>query len=237
MNIVGVSGASVGECNEIGRTVDLEVKGAGFAEQLKNERLIKDNKADDDVYYKYLQNKYGDVTIESVKNDQHSIDRIGAGTSGTGNVVIAPNILEQMASDPKKAAYYEGKIQEYFSLLPKYTAELSVMGHEIHSSGIIIHPDGTVTHYCCGDLKPEVRARIEAQMKVEAEEKAERRRRYRELGEKAAEKQEAVRELDYMEYIGRKFISDDVSDTSRLVFIDMNYAEYNGINMAGNVII
>lgn len=46
------------------------------------------------------------------------------------------------------------------------------MGHEIHSCGIIIHPDGTVTHYISGDLKPEVRAKIEAQIKAEREEKA-----------------------------------------------------------------
>ncbi len=89
-------------------------------------------------------------------------------------------------NDPQKAAYYEGKIQHYYDTLPACQAQLSLMGHEIHSSGIVIHPDGTVTHYVSGDLKPEVRARIEAQMRAEAEAKAERKRAYLRQSEEAA---------------------------------------------------
>lgn len=71
------------------------------------------------------------------------------------------------------------------------------MGHEIHSSGIVIHPDGTVTHYVSGDLKPEVRARIEAKMKAEAEEKARQKRRYQKLSQEAAEKRKLEMEIAY----------------------------------------
>lgn len=60
------------------------------------------------------------------------------------------------------------------------------MGHEIHSSGIVIHPDGTVTHYVSGDLKPEERARIEAQIQAETEEKVRRRREYQRRSEEVA---------------------------------------------------
>lgn len=63
-----------------------------------------------------MKAKYGaGVSIQNVGKDQNSIDSIGAGTAGTGNVVIASNILEQMANDPEKAAYYEKKIQDYFN--------------------------------------------------------------------------------------------------------------------------
>lgn len=86
----------------------------------------------------------------------------------------------------EKAAFYEGKIRNYYDTLPMCKAQLSAMGHEIHSSGIVIHPDGTVTHYVSGDLKPEVRARIEAQIKAEAEAKAKRKREYEKRMEEAA---------------------------------------------------
>ena len=137
-------------------------------------------------YTAYLKEKYGGVSVTNVGKDQKSMDHLGMGTAGTGNVVIAPNILEQMANDPEKAAYYEGKIQEYFDGLPKLQAEISAMGHEIHSSGIVIHPDGTVTHYVTGDLKPEERAKIEARIKAEDEEKANRRKMYFIQSEEAA---------------------------------------------------
>ena len=139
-----------------------------------------------DIYRQYLKQKYGNVMIQNVENNQKSIDKIGAGTAGMNNVVIAPNILEEMANDPKKASYYEGQIRHYFDTLPQCSAQLSLLGHEIHSSGIVIHPDGTVTHYISGDLKPEVRARIEARIKAESEEKARRKRMYQKRSEESA---------------------------------------------------
>lgn len=163
-----------------------------FAESLQG--AAKSGAEKVDAYKEYLDARYGTTVIQSVGKDQKSIDKIGSGTAGTGNVVIAPNILEQMANDPEKAAYYEEKIQHYFNSLPKVKAELSAMGHEIHSSGIVIHPDGTVTHYISGDLKPEVRAKIEAQIKAEREEKENRKKEYRELSEEAAEKRRLLME-------------------------------------------
>ena len=139
-----------------------------------------------DIYRQDLKQKYGNVMIQNVENNQKSIDKIGAGTAGTNNVVIAPNIREQMANDPKKASYYEGQIRHYFDTLPQCSTQLSLLGHEIHSSGIVIHPDGTVTHYISGDLKPEVRARIEARIKAESEEKARRKRMYQKRSEESA---------------------------------------------------
>lgn len=167
------------------KTQKTEVSPTGFMELLQQAGDVR-NISKEEIYQEYLKRRYGNVMIQDVGKDQRSIDSIGAGTSGTGNVVIAPNILEQMVNDPQKAAYYEGKIQHYYDTLPACQAQLSLMGHEIHSSGIVIHSDGTVTHYVSGDLKPEVRARIEAQMRAEAEAKAERKRAYLRQSEEAA---------------------------------------------------
>jgi len=153
-------------------------------------------------YAACLKEKFGGVSIKSVEKDQRSMDNLGMGTAGMGNVVIAPNILEQMAKDPEKGAYYEGKIQEYFDGLPGLQAEISAMGHEIHSSGIVIHPDGTVTHYVTGDLKPEERAKIEARIKAEDEAKAKRRQMYFIQSEDAA----ARRAQELEDYYRRQLI-------------------------------
>ena len=170
-----------------------DTNGTNFIDQLQKTGTSKV-----DVYTEYLKQRYGvSVSVQNVGKDQSSIDRIGAGTAGTGNVVIASNILEQMANDPEKAAYYEKKIQDYFNSVPRCQAELSAMGHEIHSSGIVIHPDGTVTHYISGDLKPEVRAKIEAKVRAEQAAKRKRHQRYQKLGEEAAAKHREQTELQY----------------------------------------
>jgi len=148
-------------------------------------------------YTEYLKSRYGNVMVENVGKDQKSMDALGSRTAGTGNVVIASNILEEMANNPEKAAYYEGKIRNYFNSVPRYQADLAAFGHEIHSSGIVIHPDGTVTHYISGDLTPAKRKQIEAAMKAEDEAKAKRRAEYKRASEEHALKlREAAHEAD-----------------------------------------
>lgn len=141
-----------------------------------------------DAYIEYLKSRYGaNVMVKDVGKDQKSMDSLGANTAGYNNVVIAPNILEKMVNDPKKAAYFENKIQQGLGGFQKCQAELSALGHEIYSYGVVVHPDGTVHTYVCGDLKPKVRAKIEAKIKAEQEEKAKRKQRYLELSEETAE--------------------------------------------------
>ncbi len=152
-------------------------------------------KAQTEYYMHYLSVKYGNVNIQNVGKDQASFDKIGGSTFGTNNVFIAPNIAEEMASNPEKAAYYEEKIQYYFHAAARYQSSLSMMGHELHSCGMVIHEDGTVTHYITGDLKPEVRAKIEARVKAEQEEKAERRRMYAKRSEEAAQNRSEMEKL------------------------------------------
>ena len=55
-----------------------------------------------DAYTEYLRSKYGNVRIQNIGKDQQSLDKIGKSMSGS-DVVIAPNILEQMANDTEKA--------------------------------------------------------------------------------------------------------------------------------------
>ena len=218
MSILGVNEALAGVYQYANRTQKTNTSGTSFMEQLQKMGETS-GISTADAYQEYLKQKYGaGVSIQNVGKDQSSIDRIGAGTAGTGNVVIASNILEQMANDPEKAAYYEGKIQNYFNSVPRYQAELSAMGHEIHSSGIVIHPDGTVTHYISGDLKPEVRAKIEAKMKAEDEEKAKRKKRYQELSQEAAEKRKLEMEIAYKRRSMTELIVNKMAETGRVTY-------------------
>lgn len=166
-----------------------------FAEQLNS--MAESNGATRvEKYVEYLNAKFGtNIMVQEIGNDQKSVDNLGLGTVGYNNVVIAPNILEQMANDPEKAAYYEKKIKQGLDGYPRCKAILSAWGHEIHSYGVCVHPDGRVTTYVCGDLKPEVRAKIEAKMKEEDEEKAKRRKKYLELSQEAADKRRALAEM------------------------------------------
>ncbi len=217
------------------RTQKTASYGASFTDSLQG--AAKSGTAKADVYKEYLEQKYGTTIIQSVEKDQKSIDNIGSGTAGTGNVVIAPNILEQMANDSEKAAYYEEKIQHYFDLVPKYAAELSAMGHEIHSSGIIIHPDGTVTHYISGDLKPEVRAKIEAQVKAEQEEKAKRRKQYQELSAEAAEKRRLLMEQNVQGWMMSEALQNQLNASENVYIVGQSQVMASTVSAYENAVI
>ena len=181
------------------RTQKTTASGTSFTESLQG--AAQTGATGVEEYTEYLKSKYGNVMVQSVGRDQNSIDAIGAGTAGTGNIVIAPNILEEMANNSEKAAYYEEKIQYFLDSVPRYQAELSAMGHEIHSSGIVVHPDGTVTHYISGDLKPEEKAKIDAQIKAEQEEKAKRKKQYQERSQEVAEERAKLEKIQYQKQL------------------------------------
>lgn len=65
-----------------------------------------------DAYTEYLRSKYGNVRIQNVGKDQQSLDRIGKSMSG-GDVVIAPNILEQ--NWQMDIAYQKKSMAEFFA--------------------------------------------------------------------------------------------------------------------------
>lgn len=132
---------------------------AEFARQLN--KVEETTKRTDD-YKDYLKSKYGNVRIESVGKDQRSLDKIG-GTMSGNDVVIAPNILGQMADNPEKAKYYEGKIDNFFeNVVPRETANFAAKGLTFESGGVVVHKDGTVTYISgCSD-SPERVAEVEA---------------------------------------------------------------------------
>ena len=142
------------------------------------------------------------------------------GTYGMNNIVIAPNVLETMANDPKKAAYYEKMIQDFFASQSTVKAQMAVGGFEIQSYGMVIHPDGTAHYYVCGDVSPEKKAKIEAQMKAEDEEKAKRRRQYLERSEEAAEKRRQIEEINMQKSKKDAAFNDNISAVNVLSEVD-----------------
>lgn len=151
-----------------------------------------------EAYKNNLQNKFGcPITVVSVGKDQNSMDRFARGTVGSGNVAIAPNILEQMANDPEKAAYYEKKIQEHFDSLPSSAAFLGSHNLRMTTSGVTIHEDGTVTYYMSCEETPEYKAKVEADHKAKREKEAKERQESIERSQEAADERRRIQEESY----------------------------------------
>ncbi len=153
-------------------------------EQLQKTGKAGASKAD--VYTEYLRSKYGNVRIQSVGKDQQSLDRAGKSMSGS-DVVIAPNILEQMANDPEKAAYYEGKIDDFFNATPGLKAQFAAQGLDYQPCGVVVHEDGSVTYIGgCAD-SPERVAEVNAINKAKREKEAAQRKASLERSREAAD--------------------------------------------------
>ena len=135
------------------------------------------------------------------------------------NIAIAPNILEEMANNPEKAARYEKIIDDFFVSQPMVKAQMAAGGFEIQSYGVVIHPDGTANYYVCGDVSPEKKAKIEAQMKAEDEEKAKRKQQYREQSEKAAEKRKMEMEIAYKRQTMEEMLASRTAETGRVTYV------------------
>lgn len=104
---------------EIGKSNSSSFVSVLSAEETKN---TKELQAEGDLaiskvekYTRYLNSKYGNVTIQSIGRGQASLNRAGKSMRGN-DVIIAPNILEEMANNPEKAAYYEGKIDSFLMI-------------------------------------------------------------------------------------------------------------------------
>ena len=145
-----------------------------------------------DAYMEHLKKKYGRVTIESIGKDQASLEKAGKRMSGN-DVVIAPNILEEMASDAKKALYYEQKIDYFFNtVIPQGNAICAAQGLVFEPCGVVVHEDGTVTYICgCSD-SPERVAEVNRINAEKAKKKAEQQRQYQEQSAAAAAERRAM---------------------------------------------
>ena len=217
MSILGVNGALAGAYQYANRTQKTSANKASFTEQLqKTGEAAETSKVD--AYQKYLEQKYGPIMVRSVGSDQKSMDALGTGTYGMNNIAIAPNILEEMANNPEKAAHYEKIIDDFFASQPMVKAQMAAGGFEIQSYGVVIHPDGTANYYVCGDVSPEKKAKIEAQMKAEDEEKAKRKQQYREQSEKAAEKRKMEMEIAYKRQTMEEMLASRVIETGKVTY-------------------
>ena len=217
MSILGVNGALAGAYQYANKAQKTSANKASFTEQLqKTGEAAETSKVD--AYQKYLEQKYGPIMVRSVGSDQKSMDALGTGTYGMNNIAIAPNILEEMANNPEKAAHYEKIIDDFFASQPMVKAQMAAGGFEIQSYGVVIHPDGTANYYVCGDVSPEKKAKIEAQMKAEDEEKAKRKQQYREQSEKAAEKRKMEMEIAYKRQTMEEMLASRVIETGRVTY-------------------
>ena len=193
MSIANVNSALIGAYQYANKTQKSNATGKiSFTDTVK---LTAESSSADrtEAYKDYLKQKYGNVRYESVDRDQKSLDRVGKGMSGN-DVIIAPNIVEEMANDPEKAAYYEGKIDDFFNAIPRLKTQFAAQGLNYTPGGVVIHEDGNVTYIGgCDNDTPETRAKI----KAEQEAKRGRREKYQELAEEAAEKRRELAELQY----------------------------------------
>ena len=136
-------------------------------------------------YTEYLTAKYGNLTVKSVGKDRKTLDSLGKSMSGN-DVIIAPNILEEMAQDPEKAAYYEGKIDSFFADIPRQTALFAAKGLDYQPCGVVVHEDGIVTYIGgCADSLERV-AQVNAINRAKREKQAAQRKAAFERSEEAA---------------------------------------------------
>lgn len=185
----------------------------GFSQQLQN--VGSTGETEVEAYTDYLKSKYGNVSVQSIGKDQASLDRVGRGMSGS-DVIIAPNILEQMATDTEKAAYYENKIDNYFNtVIPRETMNFASKGLVFEPGGVVVHEDGTVTYISgCSD-SPERVAEVEAERKAKREAEAKLREDSLEHSREVAEEQKQVREYYYQKELS----------------IESLYSSFAGINI------
>ena len=170
-----------------------------------------------EAYKDYLKQKYGNVRYESIGQDQKSLDRAGKSMSGN-DVVIAPNILEQMANDPEKAAYYEGKIDDFFNATPMLTASFAAKGLVYEPGGVVVHEDGSVTYIGgCSDSPERVREVNEIN-KAKREKEAAQRKESLERSQEAAEERRQQIEIVYKKQAMAEALTNRTIDTSRFTY-------------------
>ena len=216
MSILGVNGALERIYQYANKTQKAATSGTSFAEQLQKTGEAADT-SKVDAYTKYLQSKYGNVKIQSVGKDQQSLDRAGKSMSGS-DVVIAPNILEQMANDPEKASYYEGKIDDFFNATPMLKASFAARGLDYQPCGVVVHEDGSVTYISvCAD-SPERVAEVNAINKAKREKEAAQRKASLERSQKAAEERKKQIEIAYKKQAMTKVLSNRTIDTSMFTY-------------------
>lgn len=216
MSILGVNGALAGMYQYANKTQKTGTNRTGFTEQLQKTGEAADT-SKVDAYTEYLRSKYGNVRIQSVGKDQQSLDRAGKSMSGS-DVVIAPNILEQMANDPEKAAYYEGKIDDFFNATPMLKASFAAKGLVYEPGGVVVHEDGSVTYIGgCSDSPERVREVNEIN-KAKREKEAAQRKASLERSQEAAEERRREMEIAYRKQSMAEALANITINTGRFTY-------------------
>lgn len=172
--------------------LDLVAKGSGTSGILGTKSTSEVGASKIDTYLEHLKSKYGKVTIESIGRDPESLEKAGKRMSGN-DVVIAPNILEEMANDSQKAAHYEQKIDYFFTdVIPNGTAYAASIGLTFEPCGVVVHKEGTVTYLCGGGDSPERVAEVNRINREKDAKRAARQKQYQEQAVAAAAERRAM---------------------------------------------
>lgn len=162
-----------------------------FLRAIETRRTVQTATASDtksaDAYKSYLEKRFGPVTLKNVGRDQDSLEEAASHMHGN-DVVIAPDIFEQMVSDPETAAYYEKKISYFFTnVIPEGTAFAASIGLDFQPCGVVVHPDGSVTYICGGGDPPEKVAKIAKENREKQDKAMQRLRTFLSQSAEAAE--------------------------------------------------
>ena len=134
------------------------------------------------------------------------------------DVVIAPNILEQMANDPEKAAYYEGKIDDFFNATPRLKASFAAQGLDYQPCGVVVHEDGSVTYIGgCGD-SPERVAEVNAINRAKRGKEAAQRKASMERSQEAADERKEQMEIIYKQRSMAEFFAGRTANADRITY-------------------
>ena len=120
------------------------------------------------------------------------------GSNGGNNIVIASNIIEQMASDPAAAAKYEKYIDEVPKAAGIMKNGIEAHGNEMVACGTAIDKDGKVTYWSISRHKPSKESQSVSYKKTLQEQLEEKRIKKKEeeaLKEKRLAKAETLEKL------------------------------------------
>lgn len=150
-------------------------------------------------YLKGLKEKYPDVniTVADFKNGKQE-DNYMLGSSGGNNIVIASNIIEQMASDPATAAKYEKYIAEVPEAANIMKDGIAAHGNEMVACGTAIDKNGKVTYWSVSRHKPSKENQTvsyKKQIQEQLDEKRAKKKEEEALKEKRLEKAETLEKL------------------------------------------
>lgn len=102
-----------------------------------------------------------------------------------------------MANDPEKAAYYEGKIDDFFNATPMLTASFAAKGLVYEPGGVVVHEDGSVTYIGGGSDSLERVREVNEINKAKREKEAAQRKESMERSREAAEVRRQLMEIAY----------------------------------------